>query len=530
MLRRLGIISALALLQTSGAFARPATSEGVLARSYPMPPVLARAAVVMDARTGNVLGAVNQHLRLPMASTTKIMTAIVALRLGSLDDRVKVPKAAFNFVWDATVMGLKPGQVVSLQDLLYGLLLPSGADAANTIAIHYAGSEQRFVDLMNQEAVVLGLHDTHYVDTSGLTTTNHYSSAYDLASLARYASTLPTFMKIVGTRYYRWHGQTLTNINHVLFWYPGVDGIKPGWTSDAGICQVLDAWRNGRHVVAAILNTPNLVTDARNLLNFGLRDFTWAQSPLQRDSPAILQAAKDGSGPYQYFPASGHELRGAFLRSFQNDGGSASLGYPRTEPLQQGSATVQYFENGALSMYSGKVQRLRLGLTPLPTATPKPSPPPVPGEFTERRAGSTLPVTPEVTGTTTPSPRPTSTATPPPRPTPTPRPTATAAKEFQAFQKNHWNTVGVAAGPLRAIQRYDVQMFAYAGMAYDHQTGRVYLLPLGDRLLSARHFLARHPGNSYPAGFAPVPLLKAIGWLPNGVPFDAPSTRVPGTR
>ena len=296
MSRRVSLLPLLLLLISSTAWARRSASEGFYARSYPMPPVLARAALVMDAATGNVLGAVHPHLRLPMASTTKIMTAIVALRLGNLSDRIRVPKAAFDFEADAAVMGLRPGEVVTFRDLMYGLLLPSGADAANTIAVHYAGSEAKFVGMMNAEAQTLGLHDTHFSDTTGLTSKNHYTTAYDLAKLARYATTIPTLMKIAGTLHYRWNGITLTNLNTPLLWYPGLDGIKPGSTDEAGLCQTLDAWRNGRHVVVTILNTPNLDTDARNLLNFGLRDFTWVQSRLPDDNPANTQAGTNTTG------------------------------------------------------------------------------------------------------------------------------------------------------------------------------------------------------------------------------------------
>ena len=489
----------------------------------------------MDATNGAVLASKNPHLRLPMASTTKIMTALLALKLGHLSDRITVPKAAFDYERDATVMGLHPGQVVTLRDLLYGLMLPSGADAANTIAIHYGGSEARFVALMNQEAARLGLTDTHFVNATGLTAANHYTSAYDLAVLAQYVSYLPDLMKITATRSYSWNGHVLQNINHALFWYRGVDGIKPGYTDDAGICQVLDAQRNGRHVVVALLRTPDLVVDARNLLNFGLLDFTWEQSDVSGDTPTLRLTGADGSGPYSYFVGSGHYVRGKLWTGYLASGGFATLGFPRTEALSEGSVQVQYFENGALSLdgTTGRVSRLALGLTPLPTPTATPSPSPTPTATATatptptRSEGTITPGgrenLPDV-ATRTPAPKPHATTTPPPppgvlpnpTPTPTPQPAPSTAKVFAAFQRTHSSLLGRAASRPSWRHGYEVQIFAYGALLYEPKARTIDLLPLGDRTLGARGYLADHPGDAYPAGFAPVPILKAIGWPPFG--------------
>lgn len=468
----------------------------------------------MDATNGTVLAAKSPHLRLPMASTTKVMTALLALKMGNLSDRITVPKAAFNFESDATVMGLHPGAVVTLRDLLYGLLLPSGADAANTIAIHYGGSEARFVTLMNAEAQALGMTDTHYANAHGLTATNHYTTAYDLAVLAQYVSYLPDLMKIVSTRSYAWGRHALTNLNKVLFWYPGVDGIKPGYTTDAGICQVLDAKRHGRHIVATILNTPDLEIDARNLLDFGLDDFSWAQSPLRGDGPSLVLNGRDANGQYAYFPGSGHYVRGAITHGYLVNGGLPVLGLPRTELLLDAGSQVQYFENGALMVNSksGVIQRLALGLTPLPkTKVPPPTPvipTPVP-----------LPTfpTPGARGrsTRTPTPHPRSTPTPIPRyPTPAPPTLVQVAKVFLRFQKTHYNRLGIPAARAYHRHGYTIQVFAYGALLYDARYRTVWQLPIGDRILGARGFLPDYPGNAYPAGFASTAILKVIGWPP----------------
>jgi hypothetical protein len=491
----------------------------------------------MDATNGTVLYARNAHDHRPIASVTKIMTVLLALQVGSLTDRIKVPKAAFNYEWDATVMGLKPGEVVTLKDLLYGLMLPSGADAANTVAIHYAGSESRFVQWMNHEAQLLNMHDTHYNDTHGLVAKNNYSSAYDQAVLAQYASYNRQLMAIAGTKTYSWNGRTLINLNHVMFWYPGVDGIKPGYTDPAGICQVLDARRDGRHIVVSILNTPNLVTDARNLLNFGLQDFSWVQSPMPGETPSITQTGANSDGPWTYYPGSGHYVQGRFRTAFLGNGGLAALGFPRTEQLTEGRYRVQYFQNGALSQEtsSGRIERVALGasLTP-PPAKPPPRPPatatptrppgkPPEGTITSHltrsaaRAIATATPKPTVTPRPTAKPRATATATPRPTPKPTPKPTSSpgsaAAKAFATFHGRHARLLGTPTGKAYWAGSYVIQVFDYGALVYDSKSHTVWQLPLGDHVLSARSYLAVHPGNVYPSGFAPASVLKAISWI-----------------
>lgn len=513
MLKRILIALLLGLAMISSAQARSfhRRSEAIQARSFAAPPILARAGVVMDAVTGRVLTERNPHLRLPMASTTKIMTAILALQLGHLSNRIRVPSAAFNYESDATVMGLRPGETVTLSDLLYGLLLPSGADAANTIAIHYGGSEARFITLMNREATTLGLHDTHYADATGLTSAHHYSTAYDLARLAQFASTIPALMAVVDTRIHHWNGFILTNVNQVLFWYPGVDGIKPGFTYEAGLCQVLDARRDGRHVIVTLLNTPNLDTDARNLLDYGLHDFSWVRSHLPGDRPSLAQYGADLRGRYSYFTATGHYLRPPFAKAFTANGGLSVLGYPRTEPLTEGHQRVQYFQNGALALdtTSGKIQRMALGtlVSPPVPSTPPPTPTPIatPPEGTVTVASET----PGPRATATPQPRRTAT----PIPTPPPNVAPHVAGPLRAFTQARGHWLGRPMLPAIQTSGYTVQLFTYGALAANARTHAVYLLPVGDRLLAARHWLPDHPGNAYPTGFASTSVVRAIGWL-----------------
>jgi D-alanyl-D-alanine carboxypeptidase len=491
------IFAILFTLTNTAAASAPGPSLAQQAHHFPAPPVRARAAVVLDAKTGKMLMSVNPHLHLAIASTTKVMTAVLALQMGNLSDRITVPKSAFNYEWDATVMGLKAGEVVTLKDLLYGLMLPSGADAANTIAIHYGGSESKFVALMNQKAAALNMRDTHYLTAHGLDTPGQYSSAYDLALLGRYAATFPALLAIASTRTYTWNGHVLQNLNHVVNWYPGADGIKPGFTDAAGLCQLLDARHGGKHVVAAILNTPDMVIDARNLLNFGLSDFTWHQTSLTGDGPGLTMTA--GPSAY-YFPASGHYVKGKFWGAFRNDGQLQALGFPRTEPLKVGTAWVQYFQNGALSeSASGKVTRLPIGLTPVPTPAPVSSPP---GGQIPRRSASPRP---KPLNPTSPTPEPTAS------PTATPVPLQ-PDKVFSGFLHKHPNMVGSPVSGAIKSNGYRLQTFRYGVLAYDPAHKTVWVLPLEDRILSSLGYLPEHPGNVYPSGFAPASVLKAIGW------------------
>ncbi len=492
----------LSLLVASPAFAQTKPTA-TLARSFPAPPIRARSAVLLDAQTGQVLASKNAHMHVQIASTTKVMTALLALELGHLTDRIRVPAGAFNFESDATVMGLRAGEVVTLKDLLYGLLLPSGADAANVIAIHYAGSETKFAALMNQKAAQLGMKDTHYVTAHGLDTPGQYSSAYDLALLGAYVSGIPQLMAIAGTRSYNWAGHILVNVNHVLFWYPGVDGIKPGYTYAAGICQLLDAHRGGRHVIAAILDTPDLVIDARNLLNFGLRDFTWIKSPLTYDVPGLTVNGTGRAGPYAYYVGSGHYMRGSFLKQYWNFSRVLPLGFPRTEALQVNGHLVQYFQNGELEQINGKVIRVPLGATPLPTPSPTPSPTATPHPTS---TSTSIPVQKEG-GKGTPTPTPI-----PPAPTPTTRPRPSVASSLTRYVKAH-GALGSPSLPAWKVKGYTLQTFQFGALAYDPGARRVWMLPVGDRLLAALHYLPEHPGNGYPPDFAPASVLRTIGWM-----------------
>jgi serine-type D-Ala-D-Ala carboxypeptidase (penicillin-binding protein 5/6) len=235
----------------------------------------ARAAILVDAGSGRVLWARRPHRRLPVASTTKIMTALLALRKLGRGAVVTVPPAATRV--PLVKEGLRPGERVKAWKLFYGLLLFSGNDDAAALAIATAGTRDAFVARMNAEARELGLRDSHFSTPSGVIDEGNYSSAWDLAALTRVARRDARFRSIVRTRiaHITWSAPTFAKVyvnkNPLIGTYRGADGVKTGWTTLAGHCLVASATRGGRTLVAVVLRDANAPADAKRLLNLGFR-------------------------------------------------------------------------------------------------------------------------------------------------------------------------------------------------------------------------------------------------------------------
>jgi D-alanyl-D-alanine carboxypeptidase len=241
--------------------------------------VNSEAAFLLDDATGKVLFEKNSHAHLAIASTTKMMTAIVAIEhANNLDEVVTIQQSELDEVPDGmSVAYLQAGDQMKLRDLLYGLLLPSGSDAAVVIAHTIGGSTANFVAMMNAKAQALQLNDTHFSNPHGFPVPGHYSSAADLTYLARYAMRNSVFEQIVGQQKYivsaalHTHLYAWINGNGLLGVYQGMDGVKTGTSDASGYCMVFSARRNGRHLLGAELNAvPNaLFPDIERLLNMG---------------------------------------------------------------------------------------------------------------------------------------------------------------------------------------------------------------------------------------------------------------------
>jgi serine-type D-Ala-D-Ala carboxypeptidase (penicillin-binding protein 5/6) len=240
------------------------------------PPVMhALAGILVDIDTGAIIWGHDAHAELPPASTTKILTALVALENFTPAQRVTVTAPALHQAWDETKMGLKAGETLTMQELLTGMLLVSGNDAAATIAVDTVGTE-RFVAAMNAQAAALGLHDSHFTNPAGLQDPDHYTSAYDLAAISAAAvHQLPIFRDIVAMRSADLPATAdhpdfnLQSINTLLGMYPAAVGIKPGWTTDSGYCEVGMAVRDGHRLISVLLNAPYGFSQSRRLLDWG---------------------------------------------------------------------------------------------------------------------------------------------------------------------------------------------------------------------------------------------------------------------
>lgn len=235
--------------------------------------ISAECAVLMTAQSGEVIFAKDEHKKHSMASTTKIMTSLIAVQSGRLQNEIKVTDSMVQI--EGTSMGLVGGDSVSLKELVYGMLLPSGNDAANVTACYLGGNVDNFVKQMNKKANEIGMKDTNFVTPSGLDDENHYSTAYDMALLGREAVRNPEFLKICSSKKATLtygnppYERTLYNHNKLLGSYDSVLGIKTGFTKKSGRCLVTYALRDGIGLVAVTLNDKNDWYDHRQMLDYG---------------------------------------------------------------------------------------------------------------------------------------------------------------------------------------------------------------------------------------------------------------------
>lgn len=276
-------------------FIQVAGAQGTI----PGPSTHAKSAALIDVTSGRILYSKDGDKELRIASLTKIMTAIVAIEQGKLDDKVKVSSTAF--AKEGSSLYLKLGEEMTLENMLYGLMLRSGNDAASAIAEHVGGSEEGFVLLMNQKAEEIGLKHSHFMNPHGLDADGHYSTANDLARLTAYALHNPVFKRIVATEdksapnpneswEYSWH-----NKNKMLRLYEGADGVKTGYTKKAFRCLVSSATRNGQQLAAVTLNDGDDWNDHARMLDFGFENFPLVEIA-QKEQPVANTDVITGRG------------------------------------------------------------------------------------------------------------------------------------------------------------------------------------------------------------------------------------------
>ncbi len=252
--------------------------SGSWLRTHPIaevPAIKGRAAIVVDLTAGQILYQQDATGRYPEASLTKMMTAMVAADLAPMDTVITVPDGATQV--EPNHMGISAGEQLTLRELIEGMILDSGNDAAEAIAMGLVDRAQ-FIDFMNQKAGLLHLRQTHFTNPSGLDDTDHVSSAYDLAVIsATLLNDYPDLRTIVGSKefsiYATAHHKAFnpTNIDRLLWTYPGAIGIKPGYTGAAGYCLAAAATRDGRAILVVVLGSTQHFTDAATLLDFGFR-------------------------------------------------------------------------------------------------------------------------------------------------------------------------------------------------------------------------------------------------------------------
>lgn len=253
--------------------------EGSVTTPLKEPKVRFGSAIVMDCKTGEVLFEHNAHMQRPMASTTKIMTALLALENTSLGDVVTVTSAMLAVdEQGSTKLGLKMGDKITVNDLLYGLMLISGNDCAQALAIHTAGSFDNFASMMNERASEIGMTNSHFITPSGLDDVAHFSTAYDMALLAVEAMKNEEFAEVVGTRT-KWiyfgnpmEKMGISTHNYLIQGLPygvkGCDGIKTGYTDVSGYCLVSHVERDGKELVCVTLGMPRYYIYHEELYNY----------------------------------------------------------------------------------------------------------------------------------------------------------------------------------------------------------------------------------------------------------------------
>lgn len=224
-----------------------------------------RAEIAIELTHGTVMHERNADIALPMASTTKIMTGLLIAENCDLSEVITVPKEAVGV--EGSSIYLKYDEKLSVKDLLYGLMLRSGNDAATALAIHHSGSVEQFVEVMNSKAKEIGVSDTYFANPSGLPSDKHHTTARDLCNVARYAMNNEVFAEVVGCTNYVGDYRSFVNKNKILYSLEGANGVKTGYTVKAGRCLVSSAKRGDMDVVCVVLNCYDMYERSKEIIN-----------------------------------------------------------------------------------------------------------------------------------------------------------------------------------------------------------------------------------------------------------------------
>lgn len=317
----------------------------------------AEAYVLMDADSGKILLARNEHKRLAPASMTKLMTLILALKdledgKVGLKDKVVTSEEAWKM--GGSQIYLEPGEELTYEDMLISIAVGSANDACVAVAEHLEGTHKNFVERMNREAKMLGLKDTHFVNSYGLSAPEHYTSAYDMAVIARHALTDPRILEYTSIKEYnlRQGEFKLYNTNKLLWWYQGADGFKTGWTNEAKYCLTATAKRDGLRLIGVVMAAPEKhgnFRDAMKLFNYGFARYTYKSiSP----SGSVCGVVKIGKGIKENVEVIAEEDVGSIVKKGDEKKITSELSLPAyvDAPVKKGQKIGEYlvYNNGQL--------------------------------------------------------------------------------------------------------------------------------------------------------------------------------------
>lgn len=331
------------------------------------PSVTASGAVLWDPADGRVLWGKDEQVGRPPASTTKIMTVLLALEAGTVDDTLTVSAEAVRTgeTPGAATLGLQTGQRIAMRSLLAGLVLRSGNDAAVAVAEHVAGSETAFVDQMNRRASELGMTDTQFLNSTGLTDDpGHHASPLDLARLAEEALRNDDFARWSASASLTLPGLgSLVSRNELLGQYPGATGVKTGFTNLAGLCLVASARRDGRRLISVVLGSDASFADSRRILDHGFDDYRRAQ-PVRPGRPAVTYRWADAA-----VPLVPQRRIGRTMPADQEATWRAVLDPTAALPVEQGQplGTAELLINGEVADSAPLVAQAAVGPEPVPT-------------------------------------------------------------------------------------------------------------------------------------------------------------------